>query len=148
MKSDMNKARSHMTIESRTERLREVREFVSATARDLGFKEDAVHTIALCCDEACTNVIKHAYQNAADRTIDIGVIAGEDLIEIVITHDGLSFDPDLIKSPDMKEYLTHYRRGGLGLHLIRSLMDKVFYREGNGKKSEVHLIKYLTPPER
>ena len=93
-------------------------------------------------------MIKHAYQNAADRTIDIGVIAGEDLIEIVITHDGLSFDPDLIKSPDMKEYLTHYRRGGLGLHLIRSLMDKVFYREGNGKKSEVHLIKYLTPPER
>lgn len=133
-----------MTIESRTERLREVREFVSATARDIGFQEDAVHKIALCCDEACTNVIKHSYENATDRTIDIGVVAGKDQIEIVITHDGKSFDPDLIKPPDMKEYLSHYRRGGLGLHLIRSLMDRVFYKQGNGKKCEVHLVKFLS----
>lgn len=133
-----------MTIESRTERLREVRDFVSTSARELGFQEEAVHKIALCCDEACTNVIKHAYKNATDRHIDIGVFGGRNQIEIVITHDGKSFDPDLIKRPDMKEYLSHYRKGGLGLHLIRSLMDEVYFKEGNGKKSEVHLIMYLS----
>lgn len=143
MKNGMKHTRSQMTIESKTERLREVREFVAATARDIGFREEAVHKIALCCDEACTNVIKHSYDNATDREIEIGVIVGKDLIEIVITHDGKSFDPDLIKSPDMKEYLAHYRRGGLGLHLIRSLMDDVYYKQGNGKKCEVHLVKYL-----
>lgn len=135
--------RTHLKIKSRTDRLREVRDFVSARAREAGFRDDAVHTIALCCDEACTNVIKHAYENAPDRDIDIRVIPGERELEIVITHDGKSFDPDLIKSPDMKEYLSHYRKGGLGLHLIRSLMDRVFYRQGNGSKCEVHLVKLL-----
>jgi serine/threonine-protein kinase RsbW len=134
---------THLKIKSRTDRLREVRDFVSACARDLGFRDDAVHKIALCCDEACTNVIKHSYANAPDRDIDIRVIPGEKGIEIVITHDGKSFDPDEIKSPDMQEYLAHYRKGGLGLHLIRSLMDKVYYRQGNGAKCEVHLVKQL-----
>jgi len=138
-------APAHLKIKSRTDRLREVRDFVSACARDAGFRDDAVHTIALCCDEACTNVIKHAYQNAPDREIDIRVIPGESELEIVITHDGKSFDPDDIKRPDMKEYLSHYRRGGLGLHLIRSLMDRVYYTQGNGSKFEVHLVKQLPP---
>jgi serine/threonine-protein kinase RsbW len=134
---------NHLRIKSRTDRLREVRDFVSGCARDAGFRDDAVHTIALCCDEACTNVIKHAYANAPDRDIDIRVIPGERELEIVITHDGKSFDPDDIKAPDMKEYLSHYRRGGLGLHLIRSLMDRVYYKQGNGAKCEVHLVKQL-----
>jgi serine/threonine-protein kinase RsbW len=143
MSAPKKPVRTHLRIKSRTDRLREVREFVSECARDIGFRDDAVHKIALCCDEACTNVIKHSYQNAPDRDIDIRVIPGEKEIEIVITHDGKSFDPDEIKAPDMKEYLAHYRRGGLGLHLIRSLMDRVFYRQGNGARCEVHLVKEL-----
>jgi serine/threonine-protein kinase RsbW len=143
MSQSTTPAGAHLKIKSRTDRLREVRDFVSARARDAGFRDDAVDKIALCCDEACTNVIKHAYENAPDRDIDIRVIPGEKEIEIVITHDGKSFDPDQIKRPDMKEYFSHYRRGGLGLHLIRSLMDRVFYRQGNGAKCEVHLIKQL-----
>jgi len=142
MTPDRKKADMRLTIKSRTDRLREVRDFVSDRARDAGFRDEVVHTIALCCDEACTNVIKHAYANAPDREIDIRVIPREKEMEIVITHGGLSFDPDQIKSPDMKEYLSHYRRGGLGLHLIRSLMDKVFYKHGNGDQFEVHLVKY------
>lgn len=143
MSQSKTPAGTHLKIKSRTDRLREVRDFVSACARDAGFRDDAVHTIALCCDEACTNVIKHSYGNAPDRDIDIRVIPGERELEIVITHDGKSFDPDQIKAPDMKEYLSHYRRGGLGLHLIRSLMDRVFYKQGNGSKCEVHLVKQL-----
>lgn len=138
--------RTSLRIKSRTDRLREVREFVSACARRAGFREEAVHSIALCCDEACTNVIRHSYANAPDRDIDIRVIERKDELEIVITHDGTSFDPDRIKSPDMKEYLATFRKGGLGLHLIRSLMDKVFYRQGNGSRCEVHLVKHLPPP--
>jgi anti-sigma regulatory factor (Ser/Thr protein kinase) len=45
----------------------------------------------------------------------------------------------------MKEYLTHYRKGGLGVHLMKSLMDKVVYSIKPGKPNEVRLIKYRTP---
>lgn len=143
MTAGMKQSSRHLRIKSRTDKLREVREFVSAVARDAGFRDETVDTIALCCDEACTNVIKHAYANAPDRVIDIKVIRRADDFEIVITHDGTSFDPDQVKRPDMPEYLANFRRGGLGLHLIRSLMDRVFYRRGAGEKSEVHLVKQL-----
>jgi anti-sigma regulatory factor (Ser/Thr protein kinase) len=43
----------------------------------------------------------------------------------------------------MKEYLSHFRRGGLGMHLMRSLMDLVEYRQATGSRSEVRLIKFL-----
>ena len=62
-------------------------------------------------------------------------------VEVVIVHQGKSFDPQAVKSPDMRDYLTHYRRGGLGMHLMRSLMDTVEYRTFPDKRSEVHLVK-------
>ena len=43
----------------------------------------------------------------------------------------------------MKEYMTHFRRGGLGVYLMRSLMDKVEYEIKPGKMNEVRLIKFL-----
>ena len=44
----------------------------------------------------------------------------------------------------MKEYLTHYRRGGLGVYLMKSLMDKVEYDIRPGKMNEVRLTKFLS----
>jgi anti-sigma regulatory factor (Ser/Thr protein kinase) len=44
----------------------------------------------------------------------------------------------------MKEYLSHFRRGGLGIYLIKSLMDKVEYGNGPGQSNEVRLTKYLS----
>ena len=133
----------HLRIASRTDKLSDVREFVSDAARHFGFDEEAVNKIALAVDEACTNVIKHAYEYASNRHIDVTIRAAEGNLEIVITHDGKSFDPQTIRPPDMTEYLTHYRHGGLGMHLMRSLMDKVEYRNLPNKRSEVHLSKRI-----
>jgi serine/threonine-protein kinase RsbW len=130
-----------LTILSQTERLSEVRDFVSAAARNYGFDEESVNKIALAVDEACTNIIKHAYGNASDKRIDVTVTTQNGTFEITIAHNGKSFDPQLVRPPDMREYLTHFRRGGLGLHLMRSLMDGVEYRSLPGQRSEVHLIK-------
>ena len=57
------------SILSRTDKLLEVREFVLEAARNSGFSEEEASKIVLAVDEACTNVIKHAYQFAPDRTI-------------------------------------------------------------------------------
>lgn len=101
-------------IESRTERLVAVREFVSAAARECGFPDDEVSKIALAVDEACTNIIKHAYKFDPSKEITVTVKNKTGGLEIVITDSGIGFDPSRIQSPDMKEYLTHYRHGGLG----------------------------------
>jgi len=129
-----------LKIQSRTEKLHLVREFISEAARKYGFDEEAVGKIALAVDEACTNVIKHAYNYAPDRELQVNIQKSGTNLEVVITHDGKSFDPEAIKPPNMPDYLKHFRHGGLGMHLMRSLMDKVEYRAASNKKNEVHLL--------
>ena len=132
-----------LKIQSQTEKLIFVREFVSEAARKFGFDDETVSKIALAVDEACTNVIKHSYSYATNREIEVNIVAKNSTFEVIIVHQGKSFDPAAVKPPDMKEYLSHFRRGGLGMHLMRSLMDGVEYRTSKNKKNEVHLVKRL-----
>ncbi len=131
-------------IESRTDRLIAVREFVSASARKFGFSDEEVSKIALAVDEACTNVIKHAYKFDPTKEITVTVRPRGHTFEVLIRDTGRQFNPSDVQAPDMKEYLTHYRRGGLGIYLMKSLMDKVEYDIEPGKKNEVRLTKYLS----
>lgn len=114
-----------LTITSQTNRLNDVRQFVSGQARTHGFAEDDVNKITIAVDEACTNIIKHGYGFSPDHFIDIEVRRSGAQFEIVIMDSGKQFDPKSIETPDMKEYLTHYRRGGLGVYLMKRIMDKV-----------------------
>ena len=98
----------------------------------------------LAVDEACTNIIKHAYQYATDQEIEVSVFPNHDSFEISIYDSGRSFDPAEIREPDLKEHIGHRKRGGLGVYLMKKLMDKVEYNFHKGKRNEVRLIKYLS----
>ncbi|MBI5019848.1 MAG: ATP-binding protein [Ignavibacteriales bacterium] len=135
---------SILNISSNTEKLSVVREFVSDAARNFGFDDETVSKISLAVDEACTNIIKHAYEYAPNKELEIKVLTNKQQFEVIITHQGKLLDPKLIKSPDMKEYLVHPRRGGLGIHLMRLLMDSVEYKIRDDKKCEVHLMKKMS----
>lgn len=139
----MKASKLDIRIPSQTEKLHLVREFVSDAAKRAGFDDEAVSKIALAVDEACTNIIKHSYEYAPNKSLDIRILAGNGKFEVVIRHSGKSFDPSAVKSPDMREYLSHFRRGGLGMHLMRSLMDKVEYLTTPDDLQEVHLVKHL-----
>ena len=129
-------------IFSRTDNLLEVREFVGAIARQNGFDEEDIANIVLAVDEACTNIIKHAYQYAPDKEIEISILQGNQSFEVRIYDNGRTFDPTTLHPPDMKEHLSHYRQGGLGVYLMKRLMDKVEYYFQPGKRNEVRLIKF------
>jgi serine/threonine-protein kinase RsbW len=122
----------------------EVREFVGEAARAFGFSEEDAANIVLAVDEACTNIIKHAYQYATDKEIEVSIHQNNLSFEISIFDNGRSFDPSKIRQPDLKEHLGHHKRGGLGIYLMKKLMDKVEYKFQNGKRNEVRLIKYLS----
>jgi serine/threonine-protein kinase RsbW len=133
----------HYNIESKTEQLQAVRRFVSDAASKFGFDEDSVGKIALAVDEACTNVIKHSYGFDPGHRIDLHIEMRNGTFEVIIAHNGKSFNPEAVKAPDMREYLSKFRRGGLGMHLMRSLMDKVEYKSLENNRHEVHLVKNL-----
>jgi serine/threonine-protein kinase RsbW len=131
-------------ILSRTDNLIEVREFVGGEARAFGFSEEESANIMLAVDEACTNIIKHAYQYATDKEIEVSIIPKNLTFEIRIFDSGRSFDPATIRQPDLKEHIGHRKRGGLGVYLMKKLMDKVEYNFHRGKRNEVRLTKYLS----
>jgi serine/threonine-protein kinase RsbW len=131
-------------ILSKTDNLLEVREFVGSAARSSGFSEEDIASIVLAVDEACTNIIKHAYQYAADKEIEISISRNNRSFEIRIMDSGKTFDPSLLRPLDLKEHIGHHRRGGLGVYLMKRLMDKVEYNFNPGKRNEVRLIKYYS----
>lgn len=130
-------------IDSRTEQLIAVRDFVSRAAAEFGFSDEEVSKIALAVDEACTNVIKHAYQFKANGRITVEALHGDGAFTVSVIDNGREFDPEDIRTPDMKEYLAQYRRGGLGVYLMRSLMDEVEYHITPGRQNEVRMTKFL-----
>jgi serine/threonine-protein kinase RsbW len=132
------------TVLSRTDHLLEVRDFVSDAARQFGFGEEDVANIVLAVDEACTNIIKHAYQYAPDKKIFIAIHRKNGTFEVTIKDNGKNFDPDALKAPDLKRNLSHHRRGGLGVYLMKKLMDRVEYNFEAGQSNEVSLVKYLS----
>jgi len=141
---NMQAAQRTKIILSRTDNLLVIREFVSEEARAFGFSDEDAANIILAVDEACTNIIKHAYQYATDKEIEVTVLRKNRCFEIRIFDTGRSFDPTTIRQPDLKEHIGHRKRGGLGVYLMKKLMDKVEYDFHKGKRNEVRLIKNLS----
>lgn len=132
-----------LKIPSQRDNLEIIRNFVSSVARRVGFGDDDINKIELAVDEACTNVIQHAYEGDGDKHIDIAVKIGYEKFSVVVTDRGKSFDMEEVEMPDMKEYLAELRVGGLGIYLMRMLMDEVSYTSKPGGENEVRMVKYL-----
>ncbi|MCF8241143.1 MAG: ATP-binding protein [Melioribacteraceae bacterium] len=132
-----------LIIKSSTDNLSVIRDFAKNAAKESGFSDDEVGKIVLAVDEACTNVIKHAYKYAPEGEMSVKIIYDTSKFSIVISDEGADFDPGLIPEPNLKEYHKQKRIGGLGMFLMKKLMDEVIYREKVNNKNEVILVKYM-----
>lgn len=143
MKEINKKFERHLTIKSTTENLLKVREFIKAAAEDCLFPEETVEKIVLAVDEACTNIIKHAYNYSPDGLINISISVANKKFIVAITDNGERFDPETVPEPDIREYYKKKKVGGLGMYLMKKLMDEVKYSTLDDNKNQVLLIKYL-----
>jgi serine/threonine-protein kinase RsbW len=132
-----------LRIPSQTDNLELIREFVSRVSRKVGFKDDDVNKIELAVDEACANVVKHAYKKDEKKPIDIVIQIDYQKLTVIVTDRGRGFNPRKVKQPDMKEYLAQMRVGGLGIYLMRTLMDEVDFNVQPGKRNQVRMTKYF-----
>lgn len=115
-----------LTIPARYDQLRRANAFVSELAAQVGFAGLQLNRIELAVDEACSNIIQHAYANRTDGRIYIRVQAfpGERIV-ITIIDTGDPFDPDAVPVHDPNADLDNLKVGGLGLFLIKRVMDEV-----------------------
>lgn len=132
-----------IVVKSTTDNLSVLRSFTRSAAEESGFSDETVGKIILAVDEACTNIIKHAYKYSPDGEIKLSIKSEDNKFIIAITDEGNHFDPNKIPEPNLSEYYKQRRIGGLGMFLIRKLMDDVKYSTLTGNKNQVVLVKYL-----
>lgn len=125
-----------LTVKSKTSELGHIRDFIQKIADENQLDSKAVSALILAVDEASTNIVKHAYHYSADNDIKVELVLEAGVCTVTLTDFGESFNPDTIPNPNMNDYLKERRVGGLGLFLMRTLLDKVEYfsdRTGGNK---------------
>jgi serine/threonine-protein kinase RsbW len=116
-----------LVVNASTRRLADVRQFVAEKAMNFGFNEKQIADIRLAVDEACTNIIKHAYQYDEEQHVEIKIKLLNDKLCVSLTDTGNAFDPNQYSKPDLKKQMKSKKRGGVGVFLIQKLMDEVEY---------------------
>lgn len=116
-----------LQIVASTKSLRSIREFIAGKVSGQGFTEYEENGIILAVDEACANLITHAFRDDPSQLIDIVVTIDEKQIQVEISDSSRPFDPKSVAQPNMDDYLRERRVGGLGISLMRRVMDDIRY---------------------
>lgn len=131
-----------ITVQASTEHLSEVRNFVASYATKHGVPSHEVDDIRLAVDEAYTNIIKHAYQYDDSKFVEIIMGSGDNEFWISLYDNGKAFNPSEYPDPDVRRKIKQKERGGVGVYLMKKLMDRIEYHEHNGT-NEIRMIKKL-----
>ena len=126
-------------IPAELEQIQKVSEKIEQCMKTHGWGEDAVLDVQLAVEEAVTNSILHGYDGTSG-TIAIRIETTPHYITVEIADDAPAFDPLSVPDPDVNTDLEDRQIGGLGIFLIRRVMDEVTYRF-DGKRNILVLVK-------
>lgn len=113
-----------------------------AVAESTGFDSRESDSIAVAVDEATTNVIQHAYDGDAGKEIEIRFDPEGDSLDIVILHTGKAIDAVPVPELNLDHLVAEHRKGGLGLYIMREVMDRVDYRQTNSGENMCVMVRY------
>ena len=128
-------------VTATTDHLSDIRDFVRARVSDIGFSEFEENNIVLAVDEACANLIQHAYHNDPGQSIDIRIAITNAEVRVEISDRAAPFDPGTASLPDMRAYFAERRHHGLGILLMTRVMDDIQYQPGrNGSQANTLIL--------
>lgn len=113
--------------------LESIRQLVGDEAKQAGFSCKDVYSIQLATDEACSNIIEHAYEGIPQGLIDISCDVRDGQFTVVIRDRGKEFNMSRVRKPNLSKELKEREVGGLGVYLMHQLMDEV--RFSSSRKS-------------
>lgn len=127
-----------LLVPNKPEYVSVVRLTASAIASRMGFNIEQIEDIKVAIAEACTNVIKHG-KCECDVNYSIDFKLDDEKMIVTIEDKGNGFSCDQMKDPDLKSP----KEGGLGIFIIKSLMDEVNIQSIMGEGTTIEMIKYL-----
>jgi len=130
----------HLRFPARADRLKLIRAGIAGAAEMCGFPAPQVFDIVLAVDEACQNIIRHAYKGDDNGEAMIEVYRLANGIRVTLHDDGPPVNPAEINPRPLEEVAP----GGLGTHFMRQIMDRVDYQPAHGGRGNIlELSKYL-----
>jgi len=127
-----------LEVRSHPRYLRLIRNATYEIALIYGFTAEEAKDLRLVIDEACTNVIKHSYHYDYNRPIILNFFLYDDRFEMLIQDCGEKVNPSKIRPRDIDKV----RPGGLGVYIIKKLMDVMEYDPTGKEGPRLKLVKY------
>jgi len=116
-----------LTFPGRFDSLAAISAFVIRAAEAAGLDARAVCAVQMAVDEACSNIIEHAYGDEGRGAIECTCRINDDGLTVTLRDYGRPFDPASVSEPDLHASLEDRNGGGLGLYFIHQLMDEVHF---------------------
>jgi len=129
------------TYSGQFENLASISEFVAQAAEDAGFDRAGIYAVKLAVDEACTNIIEHAYGGEGSGEIQCTCNIARDELSITLRDWGEAFVPDSVPEPDFDVPLEELRFRGAGLFFMRKVMDEVHFDFQTGDGNVLVMVK-------
>jgi len=122
--------------------LEKISDYVTGFAKQAGLNETQVYAVQLAVDEASTNIIEHGYGQECPNRIDITCDVQEDGLKVVIYDDAAPFDPETVPKPEINVSLDEIKPRGLGIFLMRQMMDEVNYQSSLDTGNTLTMVKH------
>jgi len=104
-----------------------ISDFVTEWARAARLNDRAVYAVQMSVDEACSNIIEHAYTGEGKGEIHLRCDPIDTGLQVTIVDFGRPFSPQLVQAPNLNAPLEDWGEGGLGLFLMQQLMDEITF---------------------
>jgi sigma-B regulation protein RsbU (phosphoserine phosphatase) len=128
-----NAAKRHLSLRNDIHQIPLLAEFVDAIAQEKNLNPNLTNDLNLALEEAVSNVMLYAYPEGTDGVVNVEAILDKDQLTFVLTDSGKAFDPTAAPETDIKASADDRPIGGLGIHLVRTIMDAVNYQRSDGK---------------
>lgn len=129
----MSKDALSFTVSNALSEVPRAAEQVEAFCRDRSVPAPVAYKFGLALDEILTNVISYAFADGKSHAIEIHLACSDGYLTALVSDDGAPFDPLSQPAPDVHVPVEQRKIGGLGIHLLRKLMDRADYQRRDGR---------------
>lgn len=126
--------RLELSVENTLDSVATAARAVSRFAEESALSPRLAYQLDLVFEELMTNLVKYSYDGSARHQIEVMLEKKDEVLTLVITHDGMDFNPWLSPDPDLAVPLEQRSEGGIGIYLVRKFSRSVDY-ERRGDRS-------------
>ena len=117
--------KNNIKVSCSTKNLKEIRSFVCHTLQTLSVPEIEINMMVLAIDEVCANFIIHSNHCNENQHIELNIQNDINGVSFEITDEGEPFDESSYKEPDINQLVKEKKKGGIGLMLVKRIMDNI-----------------------